>query len=114
MISDHFDRIFILHLPRTVKRRVLVLCQTAFLKSSKAEIVPATDGRTLDLDDMKSRGILRRDTHLQRDLTKGEVACYLGHVGIWRSLLRACMAGLRRKLRIGVLCSYGMRSPVPH
>jgi glycosyl transferase family 25 len=88
MISDHFDRIFILHLPRTVKRRALVLFQTAFLKSEKVEVFPAIDGRTLDLEDMKAQGILRRDKHLRRDLTKGEVGCYLGHLSIWRTLLK--------------------------
>jgi glycosyl transferase family 25 len=88
MVGDYFSKMFILHLPRTVKRRALVLCQTAFLGSEHVEVVPAVDGRMLDLEDMKARGILKRDDHLQRDLTPGEVGCYLGHVTIWRSLLK--------------------------
>lgn len=97
MISEYFDRIFILHLPRTVKRRALVLCQTAFLGSSRVEVVPAVDGRKLDLEDMLAQGVLKRDKHLQRDLTPGEVGCYLGHVRIWNSMVK-------QKLNHALIC----------
>ena len=97
MISDYFDQIFILHLPRTIKRRALVLYQTAFLGSANVEVIPAVDGRTLDIEDMKARELLKRDEHLQRELTLGEVGCYLGHVNIWSTLLK-------RELKHALIC----------
>jgi glycosyl transferase, family 25 len=95
MVSDYFDRIFILHLPRSIKRRVLVLGQKAFLGTSNIETVRAVDGRDLDLDEMKIQGTLKWDEHLGRELTRGEVGCYLGHLGIWKEMLkRGCMRAL--------------------
>jgi len=64
---------------------------------SNAEILRAVDGRTLDLEMMRSQGILQWDNHLRRDLTAGEVGCYLSHISVWKTLLE-------RKLKTALIC----------
>jgi glycosyl transferase, family 25 len=97
VIRDHFDQIFILNMPRSVKRRALFLFQSSILKLSNAEMIQAVDGRSLDLNMMKSQGILQWDEHLKRDLTSGEVGCYLSHISAWKMLLE-------RKLNTALIC----------
>ena len=74
-------------MPRSIKRRALFLFQSGLLQLSNAEIIPAIDGRNLDLDMMRSQGILQWDKHLKRALTAGEVGCYLSHLSAWRTLI---------------------------
>lgn len=97
MIRDHFDQIFVLNMARAIKRRALFLSQASVFGLSNAEIIQAVDGRTLDLEMMKSQGILQWDNHLKRDLTAGEVGCYLSHISAWKSLLE-------RKLKTALIC----------
>ena len=97
MIKDHFDRIFILNIPRSIKRRALALFQASILGLSNIEIISGVDGQTLDLDMMRSQGILRWDEHNQRDMTSGEVGCYLSHVNVWKTLSE-------RGLRTALIC----------
>jgi glycosyl transferase, family 25 len=97
VISDHFDQIYVLNMPRSIKRRALFLFQSKILKLSNAEIIQAVDGRNLDLEMMRAQGILQWDNHLKRDLTAGEVGCYLSHISAWRTLLE-------RKLNTALIC----------
>jgi glycosyl transferase, family 25 len=62
-----------------------------------AEIIGAVDGQTLDLEMMRSQGILQRDIHVNRDLTAGEIGCYLSHVAAWRKILE-------QKLETALIC----------
>lgn len=87
MIRDHFDRIFVLNMVRSIKRRAASIFQSSIFGLSNAEIIQGVDGKTLDLELMRSRGILRWDNHMKRDLTAGEVGCYLSHITAWRTLM---------------------------
>jgi glycosyl transferase family 25 len=87
VIKDHFDRIFVLNMKRSLGRRAIFLKQASTFGLSNIEFIQAIDGRTLDMNRMRSQGILRKDEHLQRDLTPGEVGCYLSHVKAWQTLL---------------------------
>jgi len=80
VIRDHFDQIFVLNMARAIKRRAMVLLQASKLGLSNAKIIQAVDGNTLNLEEMISEGTLQRDKHKRRDLTAGEVGCYLSHV----------------------------------
>ena len=82
---------------RSVKRRALFLFQASLLGLSNAEIIRAVDGRTLDLDLMKAQGDLRWNDQLKRDLTAGEVGCYISHVNTWKTILE-------RKLKKVLIC----------
>jgi glycosyl transferase family 25 len=86
MISDHFDRIYIINMPRSFKRRAAMLFQMGRLKLKNAQLVEAVDGRSLNLEKMKAEGSLKWDDWNQRDLTQGEVGCYLSHVKVWNML----------------------------
>ena len=97
MIRDHFDKIFVLNMKRSIKRRAMFLSQASVFGLSNAEIIQAVDGRTLDLEVMRSQGILQWDTRLKRDPTAGEVGCYLSHVNAWETLLG-------RKLKTALIC----------
>jgi glycosyl transferase family 25 len=97
VIRDHFDKVFVLSMARSVKRRAVVMKQASDLGLSNAEVIPAVDGRTLDLDLMRSQGTLHRGNHLKCDLTAGEVGCYLSHVSAWKTLLE-------RKLETALIC----------
>lgn len=97
MINNHFDRIFVLNMPRSGKRRALFLFQSKKLELANAEIIQAVDGRTLDLELMKAQGMLQWDKHLNRNLTAGEVGCYLSHVSAWRLLVE-------RRLKTALIC----------
>jgi len=97
VIRDHFERIFVLNMARSITRRALFMRQARIFGLSNAEIIKAVDGRTLDLEMMRSQGILQRDTHLKRELTAGEVGCYLSHLGAWRTLLE-------RNLKTALIC----------
>jgi glycosyl transferase family 25 len=97
MIRDHFDRIFVLNMARSIKRRAIFLLQSSTFGLSNAEIIQAVDGRTLDLEMMRSQGILQWDTHLKRDLTASEVGCYVSHISAWKALLE-------RKAKQALIC----------
>lgn len=97
MIRDHFQQIFVLNLARSISRRAMFIRQAEVFGLSNAEIIKAVDGRTLDLEMMRSQGILQRDKHLKRDLTAGEVGCYLSHISAWKTLLE-------RKLKTALIC----------
>ncbi|MFA6055622.1 MAG: hypothetical protein WC769_09625 [Thermodesulfovibrionales bacterium] len=49
---------------RSIKRRAMFLSQASVFGLSNAEIIRAVDGRTLDLEMMRSQGILQWDNHL--------------------------------------------------
>lgn len=85
MISDYFDKIFIINLPRSIKRRALMLYQMGKMNMKNFQLVKAVDGNHLDLKKMKEDGVLLWDDWNLRDLTPGEVGCYLSHVNIWRA-----------------------------
>jgi len=87
MISDHFDRIFIINLPLSLKRRALALYQIGKLQLINAEIIKAVEGRNIDLEAMKAEGQLEWDDWNKRDLSHGEVGCYLSHVSVWNSII---------------------------
>jgi len=87
MISDHFDRIFIINMRRSFKRRAAALFQTGRLKMKNARLLEGIDGRFLDLEKMKAEGNLKWDDWKRRDLTHGEVGCYLSHVKAWNMLV---------------------------
>lgn len=87
MISDHFDRICIINMPRSFKRRAAALFQIGRMKLKNAGLVEAIDGRSLDLEKMKAEGRLQWNDWNQRDLTNGEVGCYLSHVKVWNMLV---------------------------
>jgi glycosyl transferase family 25 len=95
MISDHFDRICIINMPRSLKRRAAVLFQIGTMQFKNAGLVEAVDGSSLDLEKMKAEGSLKWNDWNQRDLTHGEVGCYLSHVKIWNMLVNQ---GLERVL----------------
>jgi glycosyl transferase family 25 len=97
MIRDHFDRIFVINMARSILRRGFFLSQAQIFGLTNAEIIKAVDGRTLDLDKIRSQGILQWDVHLKRDLTAGEVGCYMSHMNIWKSVLE-------RKLKTALIC----------
>jgi glycosyl transferase family 25 len=97
VIRDHFDHIFVLKMARSIKRRAMFFFQSSTFGLSNDEIIQAVDGRTLDLEMMRSQGILQWDTHLKRDLTAGEVGCYLSHISAWKTLLE-------RKLKTALIC----------
>ena len=81
----------------SIGRRAMFMRQARVFGLSNAEIIRAVDGRTLDLEMMKSQGILQWDNHLKRDLTAGEVGCYLSHLSAWKNLLE-------RKLKTALIC----------
>ena len=87
MISDYFDKICIINLPGSFKRRAAMLFQTGRLKLKNACLVEAVDGRSLDLEKMKAEGSLQWDDWNLRDLSHGEVGCYLSHVKVWNMLV---------------------------
>ena len=84
-------------MPRSNKRRALFRLQSSIIKLSPVEFIQAVDGRSLDLGMMKAEGILQGDKHLKRDLTAGEVGCYLSHVSAWRTLTA-------RNLNSAIIC----------
>lgn len=50
---------------------------------------PGVDGRTLNLATLKTPLVLKKPSPLQKtpkQLTRGEIACWLGHVAIWKRL----------------------------
>jgi glycosyl transferase family 25 len=97
VIRDYFDHIFVLNMARSIKRRAMFLFQASIFGLSNAEIIRAVDGNTLNLKKMISHGIIQRDEHKQRDLTTGEVGCYLSHVNAWRTILE-------RKIEKALIC----------
>jgi len=50
MISDYFDRIFVINLPRSFKRRALMLYQMGKMGIKNFQLVEAVNGSTLDLE----------------------------------------------------------------
>jgi glycosyl transferase family 25 len=97
VIRDHFDKVFVINMKRSIKRRAMFLSQASIVGLSDTEIIRGVDGRNLDLGVMRSRGILRRDARLKRDLTAGEVGCYLSHVYAWKSVLE-------REVKTALIC----------
>jgi GR25 family glycosyltransferase involved in LPS biosynthesis len=87
MISDYFDRIFVINLPRSFKRRALMLYQMGKMGIKNFQLVEAVNGSTLDLEKMKAAGTLQWDDWNLRDLTSGEVGCYLSHVKVWKMMI---------------------------
>ena len=85
MISDYFDKIFIINLPRSVKRRALMLYQMGKMQIKNYELVQAVEGRNVDLKKMKEDGWLQWDDWNLRDLTPGEVGCCLSHIQVWKT-----------------------------
>jgi glycosyl transferase, family 25 len=86
MISDHFDRICIINMPHSFKRRATALFQIGRMKLDNAVLIEAVDGRSIDLEKMKADGSLMWDDWNQRDLTAGEIGCYLSHVKVWNMM----------------------------
>jgi glycosyl transferase, family 25 len=82
---------------KSIGRRAVFIQQARVFGLSNAEIIPAVDGRTLDLAMMRSQGILQWDKHLKRDLTAGEVGCSLSHISAWKTLLK-------HKLKTALIC----------
>ncbi|MCX5849629.1 MAG: glycosyltransferase family 25 protein [Deltaproteobacteria bacterium] len=87
MISDYFDKIYIINMRRSLKRRMAALFHIQKLKLNNASLVEAVDGRSLDLEEMKVEGSLQWDDWKQRDLTQGEVGCYISHVKAWNMMV---------------------------
>lgn len=87
MISDHFDRICIINMPRSFKRRAAMLFQIGRLKLNNTCLIEAVDGFSLDLEKMKAEGKLQWNDWNNSDLTHGEVGCYLSHVRVWNMLV---------------------------
>jgi glycosyl transferase family 25 len=87
MISDYFDRIFIINLPRSIRRRALMMYQMGKMNIRNFQFVKAVDGGSLDLNKMKEDGLLQWDDWNLRDLTPGEVGCCLSHINVWKMAL---------------------------
>lgn len=87
MISDYFDKIFIINLPQAFKRRAAMLFQIGRMNLKNTQLIEAVDGRTIDLEKMKAEGNLKWDDWRKRDLTQGEVGCYLSHVKVWNTIV---------------------------
>ena len=87
MISDYFDKIFIINMPQALKRRAAMLFQIGRMNLKNTQLIQAVDGRSIDLDKMKAEGSLLWDDWKKRDLTQGEVGCYLSHVKVWNMMV---------------------------
>jgi len=87
MISDHFDKIFIINLPKALQRRAAMLFQIGKMNIKNTQFIKAVDGRSIDIGKMKAEGNLLWDDWRKRDLTQGEVGCYLSHVKVWNEIV---------------------------
>jgi len=87
MISDYFDRILVINLPRALKRRAAMLFQIGRMNLKKTQFIQAVDGQYINLEKMKAEGALLTDDWRKRDLTQGEVGCYLSHVKAWKFMV---------------------------
>ncbi|MCE5195435.1 MAG: glycosyltransferase family 25 protein [Nitrospiraceae bacterium] len=88
MISDHFEKIFIINMLRSFKRRASSLFQIGKMNIKNAHLIEAVDGMSIDIRKMKAEGSLKWNDWEQRELTQGEVGCYLSHQKIWELIVQ--------------------------
>ncbi|KAK3087084.1 hypothetical protein FSP39_001417 [Pinctada imbricata] len=85
-----FDQIYIINLKRRPERRTRML---NMLKNHgvKAKVTEAVDGQTLNTTYLKNLGVRMLpgyvDPHWGRELTLGEVGCFLSHYFIWKDIM---------------------------
>ena len=86
-ITSSFPPIFCISLARAAERRVQMTERLNAL-GVPYEIIDAVDGKELDLSTLDGRlqqNIMRRQK--RRNLTLGEIGCYLSHYSLWQRLV---------------------------
>ncbi|XP_006631559.1 procollagen galactosyltransferase 1 [Lepisosteus oculatus] len=85
-----FDEIFMINLKRRKDRRDRML-QTLHEQEIACKVVPAVDGKALNVSDIHNMGIHMlpgySDPYHGRPLTKGELGCFLSHYNIWKEIV---------------------------
>uniref|UniRef100_A0A672H7F2 Procollagen galactosyltransferase 2-like n=1 Tax=Salarias fasciatus TaxID=181472 RepID=A0A672H7F2_SALFA len=86
-----FDEIFLINLQRRSDRRERMLTSLAVL-GIDAVLTEAVDGKALNSSRLRELGIDMlpgyRDPHSDRQLTRGEVGCFLSHHSIWKQVVQ--------------------------
>lgn len=72
--------ILVVNLARSADRRAHIVAQLETEWQHHWEILPAVDGLGLDIDAFRRLGLIREIAWLGRDLTSGEVGCWLSHL----------------------------------
>ena len=81
--------IFVINLERNRQRREFALQKLADL-GLKGEIFPAVDGKTLDLNELKSKAVYDdavAHDKFSRSLSRGEIGCSLSHLRLYKKIV---------------------------
>jgi GR25 family glycosyltransferase involved in LPS biosynthesis len=84
---SRFDATLVISLAAFGERRKNVINQLKAAAVDNYRIVDAVDGKTLNLEEMQSAGVLRKDHRTGRLLNPGEVGCLMSHRRIWQLML---------------------------
>ncbi|XP_078515346.1 procollagen galactosyltransferase 2 [Lissotriton helveticus] len=85
-----FDEIFMINLKRRKDRRDRML-QSLYEQEIKVQIFDAVDGKALNTSQLKAMKIDMlpgyHDPYSGRELTRGEIGCFLSHYYIWKEMV---------------------------
>uniref|UniRef100_A0A8C4WZZ5 Glycosyl transferase family 25 domain-containing protein n=1 Tax=Eptatretus burgeri TaxID=7764 RepID=A0A8C4WZZ5_EPTBU len=85
-----FDEVYLINLKRREQRRRRMLNSLAELQLA-AKIVEAVDGKALNDTQLQTLGVEMlpeyRDPFSDRNLTRGEIGCFLSHYNVWKEVL---------------------------
>lgn len=85
-----FDEIFMINLKRRKDRRDRML-QSLYEQEIKVQIFDAVDGKALNSSQLKAMKIDMlpgyHDPYSGRELTRGEIGCFLSHYYIWKEMV---------------------------
>ena len=88
MIQNHFDKIFIINLERSIQRKYHIERQFKRLKIQNYEFFPAFDGNQLDILQMMRKNIVASCDFDKIPLSSGELGCAMSHIGVYEEIIK--------------------------
>ncbi|XP_032818430.2 procollagen galactosyltransferase 1-like [Petromyzon marinus] len=89
-----FDEMFVISLVRRADRRVRIL-RALHEQELKAKVIDAVDGRSLNTSQLRAMGVDMlpgyQDPYTGRDITRGEIGCFLSHYNVWTEVVERRM-----------------------